>query len=60
MNKFSQKSVENQNLHLTINCIDTSDFWYQDTTSCSEVGDVNHDGIINILDIIQLVNLILS
>jgi len=26
MNKFSQKSVENQNLHLTINCIDPSEF----------------------------------
>lgn len=38
-------------------CIDTG---YQNTTSCSEPGDVNYDGSINILDVITLVTYILS
>ena len=41
-------------------CIDTGDFWYQDTSSCSEIGDTNNDGIINILDIIEIVSLVLD
>ena len=41
-------------------CIDTSNFWYQDTSSCSEIGDLNSDSIINVLDIIILVSYILD
>ena len=38
-------------------CIDTQNFWYQDTSSCSEIGDINNDTIINVQDIIILVSL---
>ena len=41
-------------------CIGTGGFWYQDTTSCTDVGDVNFDGYINILDVILLVSFILD
>ena len=41
-------------------CISTFDCWYQDTSSCSELGDINYDSIINILDIIILVSFILE
>jgi len=41
-------------------CIDTSEFWYQDTSSCSEIGDVNYDAIINIQDIIIMISFILN
>ena len=41
-------------------CIGTSNFWYQDTSSCSEIGDISYDGIINILDVIILVSFILE
>ena len=41
-------------------CIDTQNFWYQDTSSCSEIGDINNDTIINVQDIIILVSFILN
>tara|TARA_B100000029_G_scaffold512987_1_gene611143 strand:+ start:2889 stop:3662 length:774 start_codon:yes stop_codon:yes gene_type:complete len=41
-------------------CISTDDFWYQDTSSCSEIGDVNFDSIINISDVIILISTILE
>mgnify|MGYP001240672789 CR=1 FL=1 len=41
-------------------CITTSDFWYQETSLCSEIGDVNQDTIINIQDIILLVPFIIG
>ena len=41
-------------------CIDTSDFWSQDISSCSEIGDINFDSIINIIDIIILISFILE
>ena len=41
-------------------CIDESDFWYQDTSVCSNIGDVNSDNIINILDIILIVSFIIN
>ena len=41
-------------------CISTSGFWSQDTSSCSEIGDINFDSIINILDIIVLISFILE
>ena len=41
-------------------CISTSGFWYQDTSSCSEVGDINFDNSTNILDVIVLVSFILE
>ena len=41
-------------------CIDTSDFWYQDTSDCFPLGDINYDGTINILDVIEIVELILN
>ena len=41
-------------------CISTDDFWYQDTSSCSEIGDVNFDSIINISDVIILISIILE
>ena len=36
-------------------CIGMGDFWYQDTSSCSELGDINYDGIINISDVIIII-----
>ena len=41
-------------------CIPIDDFWYQDTSSCSDIGDVNSDTIINISDIIILISIILG
>ena len=42
-------------------CINTDDdFWGQYDEECSEIGDINYDSIINILDIISLVSIILS
>ena len=41
-------------------CIDTSDFWYQDTSLCSDIGDLNSDAVINIQDIIILISFILA
>ena len=41
-------------------CIAQGDFWYQDTSSCSEIGDVNFDFTINIQDIILLVSFVLN
>ena len=36
------------------------DFWYQDTSLCSELGDINYDGIINISDVIIIISFILE
>ena len=41
-------------------CIDTAEFWSQDTSSCSEIGDVNYDAIINVQDIIIIITFILN
>ena len=41
-------------------CIDISDFWYQNTDSCYEIGDLNEDGMINVVDVILLVNIVLN
>ena len=41
-------------------CIGTDGFWSQDTSFCSEIGDINFDSIINILDIIVLISFILE
>ena len=43
-------------------CISTSaeDFWFQDTSECFDVGDVNMDSTIDVADIIQIVDLILT
>ena len=41
-------------------CIDTTGFWSQDTSSCSEIGDVNYDAIINVQDIIIIITFILN
>ena len=41
-------------------CIGMGDFWYQDTSSCSELGDINYDGIINISDVIIIISFILE
>ena len=41
-------------------CISTDGFWSQDTSSCSDVGDVNSDTIINVSDIIILISFILE
>ena len=41
-------------------CIDTSGFWSQDTSLCSEIGDLNYDTIINIQDIIILISFIIN
>tara|TARA_X000001036_G_C20369920_1_gene680078 strand:- start:185 stop:751 length:567 start_codon:yes stop_codon:yes gene_type:complete len=41
-------------------CIYEGDFWYQDTSSCSEIGDINYDSVISVLDIITLVSMILN
>ena len=37
-----------------------NNFWYQDTSACTEIGDVNFDYIINIQDIIHLVSFVLG
>ena len=36
------------------------DFWYQDTSSCTDIGDINFDYSINIQDIIQLIRFIIE
>ena len=41
-------------------CIGNSDFWYQDTSLCHEIGDINLDYLINILDVILLISYILD
>lgn len=41
-------------------CIDTSGFWDQDDSSCTEIGDVNFDGSTNVLDVIVVVSFILG
>ena len=40
--------------------IEESDFWYQDTLECTDIGDINQDFMINIQDIILLVNVIIN
>ena len=37
-----------------------ANFWYQDTSVCTDIGDVNFDANINILDIILLVSFVLE
>ena len=41
-------------------CIDISDFWYQDIGECFETGDLNQDGMINVADVVSIVNMILN
>ena len=41
-------------------CISTNGFWSQDTSSCSEIGDLNSDANINIQDIIILISFIIN
>ena len=41
-------------------CIGNPDFWYQDTSFCNEIGDINLDYLINILDVILLITYILD
>jgi len=41
-------------------CTGNSDFWYQDTSLCNQIGDVNLDYLINILDVILLITYILD
>ena len=41
-------------------CIDTTDFFYQETSACSEIGDINNDSIINVQDVVLLVGFIIS
>ena len=41
-------------------CIGNPDFWYQDTSLCNEIGDINLDYLINILDVILLITHILD
>ena len=37
-----------------------ADFWYQNTSSCSEIGDINFDLLTNVQDVIHLVTFILD
>ena len=41
-------------------CINTSYFWSQDTSFCYDIGDINLDYFINILDIVLLITYILE
>lgn len=41
-------------------CIDEINGWYQNTSSCVNLGDINYDFVIDILDIILIVSLIIS
>jgi len=41
-------------------CVGGSDFWSQDTSLCNEIGDINLDYLINILDVILLISYILN
>ena len=41
-------------------CIGNPDFWYQDTSLCNQIGDINLDYLINILDVILLITYILD
>ena len=40
-------------------CVGGGNFWYQNTTSCTEVGDNNFDGVINVQDIIIIISFII-
>jgi len=35
-------------------------FFYQDTSDCFDLGDMNFDGEVNVLDIVEIVELILT
>ena len=35
-------------------------FWYQDTSSCSEIGDLTSDTIIHVQDIIIIISFIIN
>ena len=42
-------------------CVDTEfSFWYQDTSSCSEIGALNSDTIFNVQDIIIIISFIIN
>ena len=40
-------------------CIGTGGFWSQNTSSCTDIGDINFDAGINVLDVILLVSFII-
>ena len=35
-------------------------FWYQNTSSCAAIGDINSDGSLDVLDVIILISFILE
>ena len=41
-------------------CVGMSDFWNQDTSECTVIGDVNYDFILNVQDIVLIVSFILD
>jgi len=41
-------------------CLALGEFWYQDSSECTEIGDVNFDYTINIQDVILLVSFIVD
>jgi hypothetical protein len=41
-------------------CIWESDFWFQDTSACTVIGDINYDFILNIQDIVLIILFILD
>ena len=41
-------------------CINTFDFWNQNTDGCYEMGDLNQDTAINVIDVVILVSIILN
>jgi hypothetical protein len=43
-------------------CIDTDEesYWFQDTLSCNEIGDLNSDFIINVQDLVIIIHFILN
>ena len=43
-------------------CINDSDqmYWYQDTLYCNQIGDINGDLVLNVVDIVDIIQLILD
>ena len=60
-NGFKHINTRKFNFNTIRECIDSDNqFWYQNTDSCYDLGDLNEDGATNVADIVGLVNAILN
>ena len=35
-------------------------YWYQDTSYCNQIGDINGDLVLNVVDVVDIIQLILD